>query len=158
MDPLILKGCLITGYPNASRSIDESINVFNGTSYTYKRRLIFNNGGQLDMTAQCEVADDHLSSIFTVTGNLDCPALLGSEPIIETWEPIANNNLSGLFRITWKTATGEYLSADAHSIYSPQNSVESLPILHRYIEIESVLENNTLSLRQDSKLFHRLRP
>jgi len=156
LDPLILKGCLITGYPNASESIDDSINIFKGTSYTYKRSLIFNNGGQLEMTAKCDVENDNLSSVFTVTGNIDCPFLIGSEPIIETWEPTVNNNLSGLFRITWKTEDGSYLSADAHSIYSPHNSVESLPILHRYIEIESAIENNILSLRQDSKLFHRL--
>jgi len=155
-NPYILKAMLITGYPNACASLDDSINVFKGSSYTYQRKLVFNNGGVLQMTAVCNLTCDSLESIFTVKGILKCPELTSSEPIIETWEPIANNKLSGLFRITWKTKDGNFLSADAHSIYSPRNSTDGQPLLHRYIEIQASIDNNVLSLRQDSKLFHSL--
>ncbi len=156
-NPHILKGILITGYPNACSSIDGSINIFKDKSYVYKRRLSFNNGGVLEMTANCKVVANELTSVFTIQGNLPCEEEIeNSEPIIETWQPTTENKLSGLFRIIWKTKSGGYLSADAHSIYEPGGVTNDLPILHRYIEISSKIKGDNFSLRQNSMLFRKL--
>jgi Green fluorescent protein len=155
--PQILKGLLITGYPNACYSNDGSQNIFKGKSYTYQRKLNFNNGGVIEMSADCQLNNDILTSVFTVTGNIIADeTICNSEPIIEVWQPTKENDLSGLFRITWKTDEGNYLSADAHSIYQPSGVTQDLPILHRYIEISSVVEGDKLSLLQNSRLFHKL--
>lgn len=156
-EPQILKGLLITGYPNATHSIDNSVNIFQGKSYTYKRILNFSNGGRIEMFADCVLSENQLISKFTVNGSLFIEERIeNSEPLIEVWEPTKENVLSGLFRITWKTKNGNYLSADARSEYFPLGVTQQLPILHRYIEIESVEENNLFSLSQKSFLFHRL--
>lgn len=155
--PQILKGLLITGYPNACHSIDNTPNIFKNKSYTYKRKLTFNNGGMLEMTANCILEADTLKSEFIVNGNVLCEESINkTEPIIEVWQPTFENNLSGLFRIVWQTESGNYLSADASSVYSPEGVTLELPILHRFIEITSEEKEGKFSLCQNSYLFHKI--
>src|SRR5882724_9441802 len=53
--PFILSACLITGYPNASKSIDGSRNIFQGRSYNYTRTLKFRTGEEMILDANCSL-------------------------------------------------------------------------------------------------------
>ena len=154
--PLFLTAVLITGYPNACAPLDGSKNVFHGSSYNYKRTLVFRQGERLTMTAKCFLSGNVLDSVFEISGNVPKVELDAVEPLVEVWEPADNNQIRGQFRIAWKKNGKVVVSADAQSEYYPGNSTEFMPVLHRFISISHELQDRKLSLNQKSLMFHQL--
>jgi hypothetical protein len=154
--PFFLTAVLITGYPNACASLDDSKNTFFGSAYHYRRALTFRRGGHLSMTAVCSPTGTGLDSHFTLLGEMATVEVDEVEPIVEVWEPLGLNEIAGQFNIAWKKHGKIVASANAESNYYSRNSTQLMPMLHRYIAITSRIYRDGFTLRQKSLLFHRL--
>lgn len=156
-DPHFLTAVLITGYPNACASLDGIANPFVGASYEYVRELSFRNECLGVLSAQCKLDGRHLRSKFHLSGTFPVASLSSVEPLVETWESDYLGQIKGRFSAAWITPMREQVIAHAESTYSIARPVsEAIQLMHRFIEIKSVLRGMRLSLTQHSFTFRRL--
>jgi hypothetical protein len=80
---MLFSAILITGYPNASASVEDTPNIFRDRSYDYRRLIKFRDGGELQFRARCTLEGDHITSRFHLRGAVHVPALVSIEPLIE---------------------------------------------------------------------------
>lgn len=155
LHPSFLAASLITGYPNACACDAGVVNAFVGKSYRYTRRFIGAGAVDLVLQAECKLDGDQLHSQFALTGSIKTGVLDTMEPLIETWTP-DTNFLNGLFVAAWKRSNNTSLTVTAASEYCIDGGGEQKDLLHRYIEVESTVNESALELRQRVRLFRRL--
>lgn len=153
-DPMLLSAVLITGYPNASHSHNNVKNIFKGHSYSYERNIDFRNGGKLNLKVKCRRENDLFHSIFELTGHVECNGLTSVEPLVESWQPISLGHVKGHFMAAWQSDDG-LIAADAFTDYKIENSENQCNVLHRFISIDSFLDDNRLIKDQQVSLFHK---
>ena len=156
--PVLLSAVLITGYPDASASLDGASNIFQGRSYEYNRNLIFGNGGELNLNTSCILKDDHLHSQFHLTGNVDLPPVDRMEPLIESWTPAGPGGIEGHFRAVWLGADGCTVKADAFTEYNVDTDQIQKRLLHRFVTIDSEVQGSDIHKLQEVMLFENILP
>ena len=155
--PPLLSSILITGYPNASASVEDTPNIFRDRSYDYRRNITFRDGGDLSLRARCVLEGDHITSRFYLTGHVEVPELAGVEPLLESWEPNGPGGIRGHFTIAWRLQNGRGLvTADAESTYQIDTDEEQQGLLHRFVIMNSAVRGNTLRKTQTVGLFREL--
>lgn len=154
--PSILSACMITGYPNASASLNNTRNPFHGKSYSYRRSLEFSTGCRLELRAECELFGSQLKSRFFLYGEARLQGITSIDPLIESWEPLVGGDLRGRFTIGWRTLDDRVYTAEADSRYTLASSAVVEGVLHRYLVIRPESTPERLRLRQRSTLFRRL--
>jgi hypothetical protein len=154
--PYFLSACLITGYPNASASIDGCRNIFQGHPYSYTRTIKFRTGEVLILEADCKLDGDKLISNFELQGSSPLGDTHSIEPLIESWEPVGPGKVRGHFTAAWKNKTGGFIVADATTDYRIEAQDEQSDFLHRYVAITSSAKGNRLFKKQDVRLFKQL--
>ena len=156
-DPRFLTAVLITGYPNACAALDNIPNPFVGFSYDYERNILFRDTSSLHLKARCRIEKNHLSSEFYLNGTVSGGTLQGIEPIVETWDMTGSGLIEGRFRAAWIAEDGKQVIAQANTEYHISREVSGMPLMHRFIEIESNIEGARMRLKQLSFAFRRLK-
>jgi len=154
-DPIVLTACLITGYPNVCATKGVVKNPFGEYPYRYERKIVFRNGGELHLSAECKYVNGKLDSRFHLEGQVTAPPLYAVEPIIESWEPGEDAQIHGNFVVGWRCKDGKLFVAEASSKYTILADVKIDNLLHRYLAVTPKIENDKMSLHQDSELFLR---
>jgi hypothetical protein len=155
-DPMLLSAFLITGYPNATSSIDGSPIIFRDHSYEYRRNLRFRDGGELNFRATCTLKDDHIHSRFHLSGHVHASGLQSVEPIVESWEAYGPGGIRGHFTIAWRTKTGLLLVADASTTYQIETDQVQDGMLHRFILMRTTIDGKRIHKVQTVGLFREL--
>lgn len=156
--PYLLGPMLITGYPNASRSMAGVLNLFRGRSYRYTREIRFRTGDCIRLAAECEVKGGSLNSRFVVEGTLPHESPAPLEPLVESWEPAGRGKIHGGFTAAWKLSHGEYLVAKVSTDYEIDTIASQSEMLHRYVRIRTTAYDDRVEKRQDVILFRDLFP
>ena len=152
--PEILSVVLVTGYPNASETIDQTQNIFKGNSYNYTRHIKFSDGGELQLQTECVLEGNHLDSKFTLHGEINDIDLVAIQPIVESWEPCGEGKIKGRFTATWeKQSTGEVITASTESDYIIDTEETQKNLCHRFIKIQNTYDERQLRKLQDVYLF-----
>jgi hypothetical protein len=116
----------------------------------------FRDGGDLSFRARCSLIDDHITSRFHLTGHVMSSDLISTEPLIESWEPNGPGGIRGHFTMSWRRSDGQFMTADASTNYQIDTTDEQTSILHRFINMKTVFNGNTLSKTQTVGLFSEL--
>jgi hypothetical protein len=145
---------IITGYPSEAEMMPGTYNPFRGRSCQYNRRIRFLHGGDVNLEARIDFADnDLLTSNFQVHGDVTVPPLVLVEPTVETWVPVGPNRILGSFVMSWVSEDGGRVVAIAESEYEILGDSETTGVQHRWIEIETQGSFWQFSHRQRSILF-----
>lgn len=156
-DPNLLTAFLITGYPDAAASIGNVANLFRDHSYGYRRTVTFREGGELRFRASCMLKGGHITSKLHLVGQVEVPELTSAEPLVESWEPNGPGGVLGHFTISWRRDDGSVVTADADSNYQIYDEDATQDgILHRFIQVRSAVDSNTLHQMQTAGLFSEL--
>lgn len=154
--PYLLGPMLITGYPNASRSLGGAQNIFKGRSYRYTRQIGFRTGDQFTLRADCVLAGNSLKTRFEVVGTVPCEALGPLEPLVERWEPDGPGKVRGSFAAAWRNSNGSYLTADVTTAYVIETDEIQQAILHRFVQMRTLVDGSSVKKVQDVILFRDL--
>jgi hypothetical protein len=155
--PYLLGPMLITGYPNASRSLADAPNIFKGRSYRYTRDIRFRTEHQLTLQADCTLDGEALRSRFDVVGTVPHESLGPLEPLVERWEPDGPGRIRGAFTAAWRKPNGEFLTADVTSAYDIDTDDMQPEILHRFVQMRTLVDGFKVEKIQDVLLFRDLR-
>lgn len=152
-NPEILGIMKVTGYPNASRSIQHAFNPFKGHSYSYQRRIHFGEE-QMNLLARVDLTPSGLESKFLLTGSYPKDLDLGSlQPITEEWTQPNCSEIGGRFDAVWITQLGHKVKATTYSRYWI-DTVKSLDAQsHRVMRLDTKVSGGTFSLVQQVDLF-----
>jgi Green fluorescent protein len=156
--PYLLGPMLITGYPNASQSIDGAQNIFKGRSYGYRRQIKFNSGHRLYLRAECDLCNRVLKSRFSITGAVPRVAISPLEPLVESWRPAGPGRIRGEFGAAWRKVDGDYLTADVLTDYEVDTNEQQENVLHRFVRMRTTVNGNEVRKSQKVMLFRELPP
>ncbi len=148
----LLSIMMVTGYPNASRSIDLAQNPFKGISYSYTRNINF-EGQQMVLEAKVSLSERRLESVFHINGQFGAPIALGKvDPIRETWDQVSDGIIQGQFGASWSLPNGGSAKASTKTQYRV-GVANPLPFREQR-DIHLLTENEPMkfSLRQEVDL------
>lgn len=154
--PYLLGPMLITGYPNASRSLADTPNIFKARSYRYTRDIRFRTGHQFTLQADCALDGDALRSLFQVVGTVPHESLGPLEPLVERWEPNGPGKIRGSFTAAWRKSSGDFLTADVSTAYVIDTDEVQQEILHRFVQMRTIVDGSKVEKVQDVVLFRDL--
>ena len=150
--PELLTIMMVTGYPNASRSIDLAQNPFKGINYSYTRKIEF-EGQQMVLEATVSLSERRLESTFQINGHFGPPIALGKvSPIRETWDQVSDGIIGGQFDASWPLSDGTNAKARTKTQYRIRGA-RPLPFREQR-DINLCTENEPMkfSLRQEVDL------
>jgi hypothetical protein len=153
LHPRILGAILITGYPTASKALPGAQNPFRTTSYGYTRRLDFGQSGNLILNAYCKKEPGSITSTFQLTGQIDAPALVAMEPLVETWIPAGKGRVHAHFTASWRTAKGRRMFAECFTDYILESGETLRNRQHRFVTLHTTVKGNLMSKDQHVTLF-----
>lgn len=154
--PYLLGPMMITGYPNASHSVDGAINIFKGRSYRYNRHVEFRSGEQFDLSVECGLQGGRMASAFDIVGEVPLEEASPLEPLVEMWEPDGPGRIHGFFRALWKCGNAGFIAANVDTHYEIDTSAQQPEILHRFVRMHTTVEKLHVHKVQDVLLFRDL--